>query len=197
MTRLILLIALAQAEPRDSVVYLVSPTSQFEVNTGKAGLFGFMGHEHTIRARGFSGRIVYHPDSVAASRVEITVWADSLEVLTPPDTEEIRKVTAAMRTQILDVANYPEIRLVSRRVELNGQRLEMTVALTIKDQTRDIPVIVELEIGPDTLRAVTRFAVKQTDFGIRPFRGGPGGTVRVADRVTFAINVVAVREAAH
>jgi len=197
MTRLILLIALAQAEPRDSVVYLVSPTSQFEVNTGKAGLFGFMGHEHTIRARGFSGRIVYHPDSVAASRVEITVWTDSLEVLTPPDTEEIRKVTAAMRTQILDVANYPEIRLVSRRVELNGQRLEMTVALTIKDQTRDIPVIVELEIGPDTLRAVTRFAVKQTDFGIRPFRGGPGGTVRVADRVTFAINVVAVREAAH
>ena len=197
MTRLILLIALAQAEPRDSVVYLVSPTSQFEVNTGKAGLFGFMGHEHTIRARAFSGRIVYHPDSVAASRVEITVWADSLEVLTPPDTEEIRKVTAAMRTQVLDVANYPEIRLVSRHVELNGQRLEMTAALTIKDQTRDIPVIVELEIGPDTLRAVTRFAVKQTDFGIRPFRGGPGGTVRVADRVTFAINVVAVREAAH
>ena len=197
MTRLILLIALAQAEPRDSVVYLVSPTSQFEVNTGKAGLFGFMGHEHTIRARAFSGRIVYHPDSVAAARVEITVRADSLEVLTPPDTEEIRKVTAAMRTQVLDVANYPEIRLISRHVELNGQRLEMTAALTIKDQTRDIPVIVELEIGPDTLRAVTRFAVKQTDFGIRPFRGGPGGTVRVADRVTFAINVVAVREAAH
>lgn len=197
MTRLILLIALAQAEPRDSVVYLVSPTSRFEVNTGKAGLFGFMGHEHTIRAWAFSGRIVYHPDSVAASRVEITVWADSLEVLTPPDTEEIRKVTAAMRTQVLDVVNYPEIRLVSRHVELNGQRLEMTAALTMKDQTRDIPVIVELEIGPDTLRAVTRFAVKQTDFGIRPFRGGPGGTVRVADRVTFAINVVAVREAAH
>jgi len=195
MLGLILLIALSQAAPRDSVVYILSPASELQVSTGKAGLLGFAGHEHTIRARAFSGRIVYHPDSVAASRIEITVWADSLEVLTPPDTEEIRKVTAAMRTQVLDVANFPEIRLVSRHLELNGQRLEMTAALTIKDQTRDVPLSVELNIGPDTLRAVTSFAVKQTDFGIRPFRGGPGGTVRVADRVTFAISAVAIRQA--
>ena len=194
MLGLILLIALSQAAPRDSVVYILSPASELQVSTGKAGLLGFAGHEHTIRARAFSGRIVYHPDSVAASRIEITVWADSLEVLTPPDTEEIRKVTAAMRTQVLDVANFPEIRLVSRHLELNGQRLEMTAALTIKDQTRDVPLSVELNIGPDTLRAVTSFAVKQTDFGIRPFRGGPGGTVRVADRVTFAISAVAIRQ---
>jgi len=194
MLGLILLIALSQAAPRDSVVYILSPASELQVSTGKAGLLGFAGHEHTIRARAFSGRIVYHPDSVAASRIEITVWADSLEVLTPPDTEEIRKVTAAMRTQVLDVASFPEIRLVSRQVELNGQRLEMTAALTIKDQTRDVPLSVELNIGADTLRAVTSFAVKQTDFGIRPFRGGPGGTVRVADRVTFAISAVAIRQ---
>jgi len=84
MMRLILLIALSQAQPRDSVVYLLSPASDFQVTTGKSGLFGFLGHEHTIRARAFSGRIVYHPDSVAAARVEITVRADSLEALTPP-----------------------------------------------------------------------------------------------------------------
>jgi drug/metabolite transporter (DMT)-like permease/polyisoprenoid-binding protein YceI len=185
----------ATAHAQDSVVYRISPASRLEVSTGKAGLFGFMGHEHTIRARSFSGRIVYRPDSVAASRVEITVLTDSLEVLTPPDTEEIRKVTASMRTEILDVAHYPQIRLVSRQVAWKDQRLVMVGTLTIKDQTRDVPVTVELQIGRDTLRAVTGFAVKQTDFGIRPFRGGPGGTVRVADRVTFAITVVAIRQA--
>lgn len=194
MACLILLIALSQAPPRDSVVYLVSPASRLEVNTGKSGLFGFVGHEHTIRARSFSGRIVYRPDSVAASRVEITVRTDSLEVLTPPDTEEIRKVTAAMRTEVLDVANYPEIRLVARQAAWKDQRLDLIAALTIKGQTRDVPITVELQVGPDTLRATAGFAVKQTDFGIRPFRGGPGGTVRVADRVTFAITVVAIRQ---
>src|SRR2546427_4993826 len=46
----------ARLGARDSVVYRVSPTSRFEVKTGKAGLFGFAGHEHLIRARGCTGR---------------------------------------------------------------------------------------------------------------------------------------------
>lgn len=191
---LVLALALAQAGPRDSVVYLLSPTSDFQVHTGKAGLLGFAGHEHAIRARALSGRVVYYPDSVARSHVDITVLTDSLEVLTPPDTEEIRKVTTAMQTQVLDVANYPEIRLVSRQVSGDPPRLEIIGALTIKGQTRDVPLIIQLEIGADTLRAVTSFTVKQTDFGIRPFRGGPAGTVRVADQVRFAIDAVAIRQ---
>jgi hypothetical protein len=35
--------------------------------------------------------------------------------------------------------------------------------------------------------------VNQTDFGIQPYRGGPGGSVRVADKVTFDFDAVAVR----
>ena len=193
MTGLLLVIVLAQGNAPDSVVYAISPASSFEVTTGKAGLFGFAGHEHTIRARVFSGRVVYRLDSIAASHLEITVLTDSLEVLTPPDTEEIRKVTAAMRAEVLDVAHYPEIRLVSKRITGDLRHLDMTAALTIKGQTREVPVTVQLKIGSDTLRASASFAIKQTDFGIRPFRGGPGGTVRVADRVTFSIKAVAIR----
>lgn len=190
----VLLLALAQAGSGDSVVYVLSPASSFEVKTGKAGLFGFAGHEHTIRARAVAGLVVYRTDAIAASRVEITVRTDSLEVLTPPDTEEIRKVTAAMRTEVLDVASYPEIRLVSRHIEGNSEHIALTAALTIKGQTREMPISVELQIGPDTLRATSAFALKQSDFGIRPFRGGPARTVRVADRVTFSIRAVAIRQ---
>src|SRR6266513_3727016 len=86
----------AQTAARDSVVYDLAPNSHLEVRTSKAGLLGFAGHEHAIRARAFSGRIVFYPARPEASHVSITVAAESLEVLTPPDTEEIRKVTAAM-----------------------------------------------------------------------------------------------------
>ena len=182
-----------QSPAADSVVYVVAPASRLEVTTGKSGLFGFAGHEHTIRARAFSGRVVYRPDSIATSRIEITVLTDSLEVLTPPDTEEIRKVTASMRTEVLDVANYPEIRMVSQRIDGAAPHLALTVALTIKGKTRDVRIPVDVEIGTDTLRASSTFSVKQTDFGIRPYRGGPAGTVRVADRVTFSIHVIAIR----
>jgi len=187
--------AAAQSAGRDSVVYDLAPapTSRFEVRTGKAGLLGFAGHEHLIRARGFSGRIVWYPDQPAASHVAVSVATDSLEVVTPPDTAEIRKVTATMHEDVLDVAHYPEIILTSRTVERAGDTLRVQAALTMKGQTREIPLTVRVIIGPDTLRASTAFVVKQTDFGIRPYRGGPAGTVRVADQVTFAIEAVAVR----
>lgn len=190
----LLLFLLAQGHPGDSVVYHLSPASRFEVSTGKSGVFGFVGHEHTIRARAFTGRVTYRPDSIAASHFEITVATDSLEVLTPPDTEEIRKVTASMRTEVLDVAHYPEIRMVSRRVEGTAPHLRLVVAITIKNTTREVPIAVDLDIGADTLRASSTFTLKQTDFGVKPYRGGPGGTVRVADEVKFSIQAVAIRQ---
>ena len=83
----------------DSVEYRLAPSSRLEVKTGKAGLFGFAGHTHVIRARAFSGNVVYYPHAAARSHLQITIQTDSLEVLTPPDTAEIRKVTEAMRTE--------------------------------------------------------------------------------------------------
>ena len=186
--------AVGQAASSDSVVYCLSPASRLDVKTGKAGLFGFAGHEHLIRARGFSGRVVYFPGAPALSRIEIVVRTDSLEVLTPPDTEEMRKVTEAMRTDILKVDQYPEITLASKRITPSDGEYRIDAELTIVGQTRELSVEVRVEIGQDTLRAVAAFAVKQTDFGIKPFRGGPAGMVRVADRVTFDIEAVAVRD---
>ena len=185
----------AQAISRDSVVYELLPTSRLEVRTGKAGLLGFAGHEHLIRANRFSGRVVFYPDQPAASHITVSVATDGLEVLTPPDTEEIRKVTAAMRDEVLDVARHPEITLTGRTLDRAGDTLRLQATLAIKGQTRELPLVVRVDIGADTLRASTSFDVKQSDFGIRPYRGGPGGTVRVADRVTFAIDAIALRVA--
>jgi polyisoprenoid-binding protein YceI len=184
--------ALAQLDARDSVVYRVLPTSRFEVKTDKAGLFGFAGHAHVIRARGFAGRVVYYPGEPAASRVDLTVRSDSLEVLTPPDTEEIRKVTEAMRMETLRVEQYPTISFTSKTVAPADSGFRIVAELTLVGQTREVPVDVRVAIGSDTLQAWATFTVKQTDFGIKPFRAGPAGTVRVADRVTFTIEAVAV-----
>jgi polyisoprenoid-binding protein YceI len=188
----IAVVALVTVAQTDSVVYTLLPASRLEVRTGKSGLFSFAGHEHLIRARAFSGHVVYHPHALTQSGVEIVVPTEGLEVLTPPDTEEVRKVTAAMRTEVLDVAHYPEIRFVSRSLTGSGGTVHLVALLTIRNQTREVPVDAQIEVDGDTLRATATFAVKQTDFGIQPYRGGPAGTVRVADRVTFDIRIVAV-----
>jgi len=185
--------AAAQSPARDSVVYELVPSSRLVVRTGKAGLLGFAGHEHLIQARELSGHIVYFPNHSASSSVTVSIATPRLEVLTPPDTAEIRKVTAAMRVDVLDVAHYPEITLTSQSVEAVGDTLRVRGALTIKGQTRTVPLVVRVRIEPDTLRATATFKVRQSDYGIRPYRGGPGGTVRVADAVTFEIDAVALR----
>src|SRR5258705_9987816 len=195
MLSVLLFVCVLQGAGRDSVVYDLAPAplTRFEVRTGKGGLLGFAGHEHLIQATSFSGRIVWYPDQPAASHVTVWVRTESLEVQPPPDTAEIRKVSAAMREDVLDVAHYPEITLAAPVVARAGDTLRIQAALTITGKTLAIPLTVHVNIGPDTLRATATFTVKQTDFGIRPYRGGPGGTVRVADRVTVTIEAVALR----
>ncbi|HEY6158007.1 MAG TPA: YceI family protein [Gemmatimonadales bacterium] len=185
--------ATAQAAGRDSLVYILTPASRFEVKTGKAGLLGFAGHAHLVRARASSGQIVYYPSSPADSRVEVVVPVDSLEVLTPPDTAEIRKVTETMRRDVLHPEQYPLIVFASTSVTPAGDGLEVRGQLTLVGQTRAVAVVMRVEATGDTLRANGRFSVKQSEFGITPYRGGPAGTVRVADRVEFTVAAVAIR----
>jgi polyisoprenoid-binding protein YceI len=181
----------AQA-PGDSTVYHLAPISRLVVKTGKAGLFGFAGHTHVIRARAVSGELVYHPGR-PASYLRLRVPTDSLEVLTPPDTAEIRKVTEAMRTDVLHVDKYPEMTFAADELNARAGKMELQLAITMEGTTRRVPVTANVAIRPDTIRATGTFVAKQTDFGIKPFRGGPGGTVKVADQVTFCFDLVATR----
>jgi len=182
-----------RVEGLESVVYRLAPAGRFMVKTGKAGLFGFAGHSHVIQARAFRGEVVYFPHAPSRSRLRITVVTDSLEVLTPRDTAEIRKVTETMRSDVLHTSEYHEITLVSRQATPTRDGFHFLTDLTLVGRTRELPVDVVVQVGLDTLRASTQFSIKQTDYGIKPYSGGPGGTVKVADRVSFDIRAVAVR----
>ena len=184
----------AQAPAQDLVVYRLLPSSRFEVRTGTTGLFAFVGHSHVVRARAFTGSVRYRPGAPSTSRLEITISAASLEVLTPHDPAEIQQVTETMRTQVLHVDTYPEIRFTVTRATPTPTGVRLDGDLTLVGRTRPVHVDAAVQVGPDTLRARGTFAVNQTDFGIKPYRGGPGGVVRVADRVTFNFDAVGVRE---
>jgi polyisoprenoid-binding protein YceI len=174
-------------------VYHVDPSSRLVVKTGKAGLFSFAGHTHVIRARAVSGELVYRPGK-PTSYLRLKVPTDSLEVLTPPDTAEIRKVTEAMRTEVLHVDKYPAMTFAADSLSAKSGKMEMHLALTMEGTTRKVPVTADVTISSDAIRAAGTFTAKQTDFGIKPYSGGPAGTVKVADRLTFCFDLVAVRD---
>lgn len=175
-------------------VYHLTSTSRFEVRTGKAGLFGFAGHSHLVRARSVSGFVEYQGDHPTAARLEVIVPAESLQVLTPNDTSEIRKVTERMRTQVLNVAQYPDIRFTATVAKQTQNGFRLNGELTMVGRTQSVPVDAAVSFAGDTIKASGKFSVKQSDFGIKPVSAGPGGSVKVADRVNFAFDAVAVRQ---
>ena len=178
-----------QASPTDTTVYRLEPSSRLVVKTGKAGLFGFAGHSHVIQARGVTGDLVYRPGRPASS-LQLRVPTESLVVLTPPDTQEIRKVTESMRTDVLHVDRYPEMRFSADSLGAREGRMSFPLAVTMAGTTRMVPVTAEVTIGGDSIRARGTFTARQSDFGIEPFSGGPGGTVKVADKVTFCFDLI-------
>ncbi|HET8633372.1 MAG TPA: YceI family protein [Gemmatimonadales bacterium] len=185
--------AMLMGTPADSTVFRFSRASHFDVVTGKAGLFGFAGHRHRIRADSVGGEIVYYADSTALSHVTATIPVTSLQVLTPHDTSELRQVREAMLTDVLHPDQHANITFDARLTSLDGDSASLMATLTLEGVSRTFPISATLRLTPASLVASSRFTVKQSDFGIKPYSGGPMGTVKVADAVTFEIEAVAVR----
>lgn len=185
-----------RAAAQDSVLYTVSSESRFDVHTGRAGLLGALGHEHRVRARAFQGQIVHVPRHPERSFVRITIRSDSLEILTDAQPSDVAKMRRAMREETLRVRHFPEITFTSRQVELLGDdslgtRLRVSGDFTMTGRTRPVAADVRVHIARDTLRAAGGFSLKQTEFGIEPYSAALG-TVKVADRVDFEFDLVAV-----
>ena len=176
----------------DSTVYEIQPASRLDVRTGRAGLLRGLGHEHHVTARVFRGRIVHFPGAPERSTVVIAVRADSLEILTDAKPSDVAKMTRAMRDETLLVTAFPEIAFTSQDVAPSDSGLRVSGQFTMVGRTRTIVTEVALAIAGDTLRARTRFPLKQTDFGIKPYGAGLG-TVKVKDEVWIEIDVVALR----
>lgn len=175
------------------IAYRIASESRFDVVTGKAGLFGAFGHVHRIRATEFDGTIVYDPDNIPASSIEIALQTAGLIVVPEgADEKDAPKVEQAMRESVLPPSQYRTIEFVSRIVTAIDGGVQVVGTLAIAQRTRPIAVDVTIAQRGDTLTAIGTFSVNQTDFGIKPYSAA-GGTIKVADGVTFDFEAVAIR----
>jgi polyisoprenoid-binding protein YceI len=186
--------SLAQDAPHgpSPIAYSLSPQSRLDVVTRKAGVLGGFGHDHRIRARSFSGTIVYDAAHVAASKVEITVQTRNLDVLPiGADRRDGPRVEKAMRDHVLHPDRFPTITFRSRSVTPIEDRLRVTGDLTLAGQTHPVTVDMKVQAGERQLIATGAFSIDQTDWGIEPYSAALG-TIKVADEVTFELRVVGV-----
>jgi polyisoprenoid-binding protein YceI len=170
--------------------------SSATIAVGKSGALSFAaGHTHEVLAPEIAGTMTVDPDDPAHSTVRVTIDASALKVTGKGESAgDVPKVQQTMAgAEVLDVRRYPTITFASTSVAIKGRTgasldAMVTGNLTLHDVTRAVTVPVSVQLGAATLTATGRFAVKQTDYGMKPVN--VGGVVSVKDVVNISFTIV-------
>jgi len=175
--------------------------SRVYVFVGKTGL----GHNHAVAGLLQAGRVAVG----AADQAGMLVFdmrsftadtAEARKALGLPgetDTSTQKQVQANMTgPEVLDVARHPtatfQIRsALSSKQQVSGRPpvYELIGAFTLHGVTRDVMIPVEVEQRGEWLRLRGMFVIKQTDFGMKPYKK-LGGVVGVADELRITGDIL-------
>ena len=171
--------------------------SQVTVHVGRAGAFGFAGHDHEVAVPNVEGTIALDSADVTQSTITLKFDVTTMKVTgrgePAADVPEVQRVMLSDR--VLDAQRYPTIAFTSRRIVIVRQAVDQLALrvegdLTLHGVTRPITVPVEVRLAADQLTATANATVRQTEFGIRPVTAG-AGTVKVKDELEVAFRIVA------
>lgn len=187
----------AQPQAKSRTYTIVASESSFWVFVAKAGLFSAFAHDHEIGVKSFTGKIVLPESGAGGGSLELEVNAASLAVLDKqPSEADKQKIFDSMHKEVLESAKFPKIAFKSvsvsdlKQTGTDAYNLTLNGDLTLKGVTRRIAVPVLLTVNAQQLRAVGKYTLKQTDFGIKPYSAA-GGAVKVKNEVVINFNIVA------
>lgn len=203
---------LAQAIPgedvRGAALYEVnSQASRVDILVFRAGILARLGQNHVMTSAALTGRVWIDAvpeksrfafsfpvsqlivDDPAARRA---AGSDFLPAISQADRDITREIM--LNRGVLDAQDYPDITFEGVQVSGTTQVAQIVARLQIKDVRRDVPVSVDLRSDGSQLTASGEFDIRQSDFGIKPFRVALGAFA-VQDRLHVKFTVVAERSA--
>lgn len=186
-----------QAAQAGQRTYEVVPSrSRVVVHVGRAGLFGFAGHEHEVEGRVARGSVVVDEDDPARSTVSLEFAAAALKVTGRGEpAKDVPKVQAKMEgPDVLDVARYPLVTFRSTSVSAapgpqGTWDLKVRGDLALHGVTRALDVPVRVTRTSDALNATARAVIRHTDFGMKPV--SVAGVVKVKNELRLEFDIAA------
>ena len=133
------------------------------------------------------GTLVYDPDKVADSSVQVTLPLAGLDALVPDLTDHLRSA------DFFDAEKFPNVTFKSTKVEAAGEgKLKVTGDLTIRDVTKSVVLDVTLNKmgegrnGQPKIGFDATSTIKRSEFGVGRF------VPNVSDEVTLRISTEAL-----
>ena len=143
---------------------------------------------------GVQGTVVYDPDDLNASSVDVTIDKNSLS------TGDATRDTHVKSADFLDVENYPTITFKSKKITKDGDGLKVTGDLTIHGVTKEVVLNVE---GPTEeqkdpwgnirVGASATTKIKRSDFGLTWNAALETGGIMLGDDLKLEVDVSLIK----
>jgi len=188
----------AEGRPYD----VVPGESLLTIQVYRGGTLARVGHNHVIASHDLTGQVVLNDDpSKSSFRIQfpvasLTVDEEPLREQAGPDFPPGVPDSAKEGTKknllgpaLLDGETYPTISLASGLLEsVEGGSLNAQVQVTVRDQTRTVPVTIRYEKQDGRLLATGELPLKQSDLGLKPF-SVMMGALEVKDEMTVRFSI--------
>lgn len=190
-------------QPGEQVLAIDRRATRLRAYVFRAGAAGRLGHNHVLSATEFEAQVLLNEADIAASRLQLTLRLDQLQLDDPAlraelggafakllDAEAIAGTRANMLGERgLQAAAHPFLRLRSLKlvgevprlaalveIELHGRRRQQWLALRVAEQAEQMSISGAL-------------VLRQTEFGLQPF-SLLGGLLAVADEIIVEFELV-------
>lgn len=145
-----------------------------------------LGAEFTGVFEAFTADIVFSPDDLAGSSVEILIDIASA------NTQNADRDSQIVAPDWFDAAQWPTAKFVTKSfTEISSGKYEAVADLTIRDVTREVVLPFDLVISDGGAEAVGSVTIKRTDFGVG--QGQWTDTSQVGDDVTITVTINATK----
>ncbi len=182
-----------------AIRYRFDPSqSRFTVQAFAAGLLSALGHSPTFAVRDFSCRVRFEGDEVRGMVLELSIRAESLDLLDNVKDSDRREILERTRRNVLETSTYPEITyqsadVTSEPIAPGRFRVRIGGRLTLRGTTRDHPVDAEVQIFGDGLRLVGGCSLRLSDYRIKPVTA-LAGAIKLKDELKVAFDLVGLPE---
>ncbi len=179
------------------VEYLIEggPDSVISIYVPRAGALRFLGHDHTIEVRTFSGMLSIPGEGPEAGWLQLKVEADGIVVTDGEASEKRREEVRveAIGPKVLAVETYPLVQYKSTAIEvLDDGNWRLEGELEIRGNAREVTFEARVQFdSSQTLQAEGKLLLKPSEFGINPV-SALAGTIRTADEIELSFSVLGI-----
>jgi polyisoprenoid-binding protein YceI len=181
------------------VCYRLDPGhSRFTVQGFAGGMLSFLAHSPTFAVRNYAGELRLEDGTLRHARLQVTVRADSLELVDRVKQGDREEIEGRMRREVLEVARYLEVRFEADDVSAsptgdNQYRFRINGRLTLHGVTNPLALDAQLLAYSDGARLSGESPLRLSDYGIRRVTA-LGGAIQLNDQLRVAFDLAAWKD---